>query len=308
MKLRRLTNEQFDRMREEEAKMLEDYLKEDKVVKFGGETHPKFGWCVIMCGGSGVGKSTAYKYLVPIDARKYDVDALKDPSMWTIESDGWDDILTFPYRPGVKYNLDAEGIPGPYTLDNKQFVSFLHKVTKDTANHLKDSILGMAKSSDPNRLPNIAFDITGDKTEKIMQIVSTVKPLGYKVAVVWVIGDVDVAIEQNNNRLRKVDDTLLLTKHRDVLNALQNIKTTPALFKQIDDIWLIMQVSYDITIHKDAEDKGKEFSRAQDERVRYVAEPNVYRIDTMSQILHLPEVAADMINSNLEKIDQKLNK
>ena len=55
----------------------ETLLTEDKICKFGGEMFPKFGWCVIMLGGPGSGKSTAFNRRIAIDAKKYDPDSFK---------------------------------------------------------------------------------------------------------------------------------------------------------------------------------------------------------------------------------------
>lgn len=61
-------------------------LVEDKVVKFGGQTFPKFGWCVILMGGGGSGKGTAFNSLIPIEGAYLNVDNLKEnPKIWDIQ-------------------------------------------------------------------------------------------------------------------------------------------------------------------------------------------------------------------------------
>ena len=40
-------------------KLLENLLFEDKMVKFGNELAPKYGWCCIYIGGPGSGKGFA---------------------------------------------------------------------------------------------------------------------------------------------------------------------------------------------------------------------------------------------------------
>ena len=51
-------------------------LNEDRVVKFNGDVAPDFGWCVIICGGSGSGKST-FRNVLGIKGKVCDVDELK---------------------------------------------------------------------------------------------------------------------------------------------------------------------------------------------------------------------------------------
>jgi hypothetical protein len=60
-------------------------LNEDKVVKFGGQVFPKFGWCIILMGGGGSGKGTAFNSLIPIEGAYLNVDDLKEnPRYWSI--------------------------------------------------------------------------------------------------------------------------------------------------------------------------------------------------------------------------------
>lgn len=61
-------------------------LVEDKVVKFDGKMFPKFGWCVILMGGGGSGKGTAFNSLIPIEGAYLNIDNLKEnPNFWNIQ-------------------------------------------------------------------------------------------------------------------------------------------------------------------------------------------------------------------------------
>ena len=67
-------------------------LNEDKVVKFCGQTFPKFGWAIILMGGGGSGKSTVFNRLVPIEGKYVNVDDLKEhPRFWDIKKSGTDE-------------------------------------------------------------------------------------------------------------------------------------------------------------------------------------------------------------------------
>ena len=63
-------------------------LLEDKAVNFFGKAYPNNGWCVILCGGSWMGKSTLSKTHILIDAKKLDVDDIKTWWLKTSEIDG----------------------------------------------------------------------------------------------------------------------------------------------------------------------------------------------------------------------------
>ena len=62
-------------IREEIEKYL---LNENKTVTFNGRVNPPYGWAVIMCGGPGVGKTTATKMHIPIQAKVISSDYFKE--------------------------------------------------------------------------------------------------------------------------------------------------------------------------------------------------------------------------------------
>ena len=81
-------------------------LNEDKVVKFGGQVFPKFGWCIILMGGGGSGKGTAFNSLIPIEGAYLNVDDLKEnPRYWDIHP-SYRDENGRPIR--VKWHEDDE--------------------------------------------------------------------------------------------------------------------------------------------------------------------------------------------------------
>lgn len=268
----------------------EEILTEDNVVKFNGETYPSYGWCVILCGGSGTGKSTASNLLVPIDARKYDVDILKSEKFYTIAWDGYSDILTF--NDGTSYDMGEERISEPYTLSNPDFVRWLHQKRKPLADKLKKAIFKAGSYASKDRLPNIMFDITGKNKNDFESIVSEVKPIGYKVAIVWVLGDVAQAIENNAKRERKVPIEVLLKVHRGVFRTIEDIGFDTALLKEIDEFWVILQTTFD-TSNKD-------------DMLRYKKLDNVFHIDNSRDALVFPETVASVYNKQKEYLSKNI--
>ena len=134
-------------------------LTEDKTVNPGGTPYPNHGWCVIVCGGPGMGKSSVVKNLINIDAKHLDIDEVK--ALWLKTTSIDDGILTT--ADGREYSMGAENISEPYDLSNPKFTSFVHQVTKPLAKNRQNAFIKAAGSHDKEKLPNVIFDITGDK-------------------------------------------------------------------------------------------------------------------------------------------------
>lgn len=268
------------------AELCEDLLIEDKVVKFDNQTYPQFGWCVILCGGPGIGKSTAFETLVPISARKYDVDVLKNYKIKTSDLDG-DELIM---NDGTV--IDLSNIEGPYNLSNPDFTNLIHQATRPLSKKFKNNMYDMGKNAPKDRLPNIVFDITGSDITDFQSIITEVKPLGYKVAIVWVLGEIEQALDQNSKRPRQVRVDLLLSKHNDVIHTATKILGDAEMMKSINEFWIIMQVVYNTSDKDDVQ--------------RYLRLPNVYPIKTKEDLINLPDIIQDMIIKQRDLIAQKI--
>ena len=222
--------------------LAEELLKENKVVSFDGNVNPNSGWVVIMAGGPGSGKGFVFDTLVPIHGKKLDVDQLKTYKLR--RSEITDDTITF--RDGTTVNLTDAGIDEPYDLSNPKFVALLHDKTKALKKAQRSAVFNGILNASKDRLPNIIFDITMDKISAIEDVLMMYKPMGYKVAVVCVFTEIDVAISQNEKRARKVDVDMLLDKHSRVYNTLEKLLGRKDLTDQINDIWVVQQYSIDV--------------------------------------------------------------
>ena len=173
----------------ESVSLQEQELLEDKMVKYNGEVSPKFGWCVICMGGGASGKSTATKFLSRLQGRVFNVDDWKeDKNFWKIINPDTGDT----YEAGFKTPEDRRD------LGDSEFVSELHNTFSKSTKKVKNQILNN-KASNSERLPNIIFDMTGDNLKKISEIVDTVKPQGYKVAIIWVLNTFEQAKKKGKN-------------------------------------------------------------------------------------------------------------
>lgn len=230
-------------------------LLEDKMIKYGGELSPKFGWCAIFVGGPGSGKGTAVEFLSRLEGDYFNVDNLKEiERMWQIKDPKTgkphSDNFTIPSDKAPK--LDADGNPirdenGDLVLydknrnmKNSEFVSQLHQEMKPLSKKWKKSILNNPENEKGReRLPNLIFDITGDELKKIMEIVNSVQPVGYKVAVIWVLPTLKKAQRNNLRRDRTVKfEDILVPKHRDVILTIEQLFSS-GLVERLNEFWVV---------------------------------------------------------------------
>ena len=268
------------------AKLRESILTEDKIVKFDGTTYPKDGWCLIMCGGPGSGKSTVLKNIIPINAKIYDADAIKQYTVKHGEIADNELILN-----GKHYDI-PDDIEPPYNLDNSDYVSYLHNTLKPLNKRIKNNMFKMG--ADNGRLPNIAFDITGSDLEDFTQIIDNVIPLGYKVCIVWVLGTLQMSLDNNAARARKVKKDIVLTKYHDVITTVPRVIDSPSIMSKVNDFWVVFSVAYNI--------------KTQEGRYKFIKDTNVDKVSSEDSINSLTDRIVDMINTQQEVSKQKLAK
>lgn len=266
----------------EEHRLIEEQeLVEDKMVKYGGELAPKFGWCVIYVGGPASGKGTATSYLSRLQGDYYNVDDLKEiERMWQIK----DPETGKPHAD----NLDTP--EEDRHMGNAEFVSQIHQEMKPLSKKWKRSILANPENvKGRDRLPNIIFDITGDEVGKIMGIVDKLKPVGYKIAIIWILSTIEKALRNNTSRPRQVDtDNVFIPKHLGVIEAVESLFESGAIDK-IDEFWVI--------------DSAVEINPSIDP-VAYHDAQNVYHIPTNKDGLKYFEKIAQRIKYNKGELDR----
>lgn len=191
-----------------------DNISEGSVVTFGKQTNPESGWAVILAGGPGSGKGYILGNQVMIDAKVIDVDKLKELyAAWSKKSGG-----------------------KVYDFKNPDHVGDLHKLIADKG--WKDSIKNMF--FDANDKPiNIVFDITGKTAESLTDTAEDCKSLGYKVAIVWVVANREVAMMRNLMRKRVVGEDMFHMIHNALrANMLQYLVSSSA-GKCVDEAWIV---------------------------------------------------------------------
>lgn len=218
-------------------------LNEDRMVKFGNQMYPKFGWCVILMGGAASGKGTAYNFKVPIEGDYYNPDNLKEiERMWnirtfdTIRDESGNIVKQVPT--GRTHADDFETPKDFRNMKNRAFVGELHNNMDDLSKKWKKSVYTTPEGVNPERLPNIIFDITAKKQSSIDEIVKTVKQVGYKVAIVWMLTKAELAIANNEGRPRSVAAPILIDTHMKVMDTAEKIFDS-GYISNIDEFWVI---------------------------------------------------------------------
>lgn len=241
---------------EEPEELSESLLLENKVVTFNGKTYPNSGWCIILAGGASSGKSKQFDYLVPINGKKYDPDDIK---VWKVDkSELAGDVLTF--NTGEEYNLTELGIEPPYNLHNPEFSNFIHQATRLSRNKFKNNIYkSMAVASNKGlgkdaNLPNIIFDVTASNLGDIEGVLDYVKPLGYKVALVYIFTPIELALKNLKKRFRTLRVGDFLSGHYNVLATLSKLKDREDLIESLDEIWAVLSIEVDFNDKKQVYD------------------------------------------------------
>ena len=206
-------------------------IDESTVVTFDGKTYPKYGWAVVLAGGPGSGKGFS-KGSICIDAKSFDVDELKKQYRKASARPE-----TTIYKNAPKHDWD---------MKNSDDVSTLHNIVA-TGNG-KGLNYGYDKRSEYNffnnnidnvdKLPNIIFDITGDKPQKIINKALTAKSLGYKLSFVWVVTNREEAMIRNAGRDRVVGDEIFHSKH-NTINAIMLDFIRNEAGKYFDEAWVL---------------------------------------------------------------------
>lgn len=186
----------------------------EALITFGGKQYPNFGQVVIVSGGSGSGKGFVIDNLFGIEGKRYDVDYLK-------EEVKKNDIIRTELS--QKFNV-------PYSvfdMDTDEDVKTVHELMKLSGLKQKyeANIFAMAKNAPIDKKPNLIFDKTCGNILDILDIVQTCVDHGYRpenIHMVWVLNDIDTALQQNASRVRKVPPMILKTLHSEVATTMKN--------------------------------------------------------------------------------------
>lgn len=214
----------------------EEYLSEqydvllEKLITFGGQAYPKFGNIVIMAGGAGSGKGFIKSKLVGIEGKTFDVDALKGAAAAS---------PAIQARIKKELGLDIQKIGAD--LKKPENVAKMHQIVGDYLdldNRVKKSLYRGILLADPDRKPNLIFDVTLKDLRKLQNISSQAQALGYakeNIHIVWVVNDIEVAKAQNLRRSRTVPTEILVNTHRGASQTMLDIVSMGKTLKKYMD-------------------------------------------------------------------------
>jgi hypothetical protein len=216
-----------------EETIREEYMEEqydvllEKLITFGGRAYPKFGNVVIMAGGAGSGKGFVKDKLVGLEGFTFDVDELKKLASKTPR-------IVKRVKDELGVDLEQLGTQ----LRDPDKVSKLHEIIGDALdldNRRLQALYTSILSADPERKPNIIFDVTLKDLRKLEKLTRQASSLGYdkkNIHIVWVVNDIEVALDQNASRDRVVRADILINTHRgaaatmaDVINMGKDLDT-----------------------------------------------------------------------------------
>jgi predicted kinase len=202
-------------------KTFKEYLTEEeilleKLITFGGKAYPKFGNVVILAGGAGSGKGFVKDNLIGLEGIGFDVDELKKMA---IQSVGIRKTVK------TKLGIDLQSLD----LKNSEHVGTLHDVIGDylnLPNKRTETVYRSILTADPERKPNLIFDVTLKNMKKLADISRQIQRVGYakeNIHIVWIVNDIEIAQKQNKERDRRVPAEILIDTHRGVSQTMRQL-------------------------------------------------------------------------------------
>jgi hypothetical protein len=197
------------------------------------------------------GKGFVLDNLIGVEGRVFDVDKLKIlsamvPSIINKVKSEMDIDLT---KLDIRKNKLA--------LKDPENVSLLHEIIGDKLNipnKAEKAFFASVLSSDPDRKPNIIFDVTLKDLQKLKNITRSVLSLKYdlkNIHIVWILNDIQVALSQNEIRDRTVPREILINTHRGVSFTMKDIISLGEDLKKYMDgdiVFAFNQINVDSTL------------------------------------------------------------
>lgn len=245
---------------------------------------------VFVSGNSG--KGYQLKHLLGIEGKVFDVDALKELALKSpkfkakVMSDLGRDLDSFNLKNPDEVSSLHDIISGIYNIPNKMQQSFF-----------SDILIS-------ERKPNLIFDVTLKDLKKLYDISRSVQELGYdkkNIHIVWIVNDIEAAIDQNEKRARTVLKDILIQTHQGVSMTLDTILNMGDGLKQYMDgsiFFSFNKAGVDVTIDK-SNDGGHYIKTANYIMVKEVGKPQMSTDDLSDEILSKLELYTPKVKGNL---------
>lgn len=260
-------------------KSFKEFL-EEKLITFGGKAYPNFGNVVIVGGGAGSGKGFQIDGLIGIQGKVLDVDHIKKLAIGSTK---------FAQRVKEETGHDIKN----FDLKDSSDVFKIHEILSDVygvTKGVEQAFFSNVLTADPERKPNIVFDVTLKDLTKLRSITSNVTELGYKkenIHIVWVVNDIAVAQKQNKERSRVVPEEILMGTHRGASTTMQDILSMGDSLKQYmdGDIYITFnKVDVDTSVEK-SDQGGSYISVADYVKVKHKKKPQLNPNELSKRVL-----------------------
>lgn len=192
------------------------------------------------------GKGFQLDKLLGIEGKVFDVDHLKMLAINStkfaqkVKDETGEDLKTFDMKVPANVGKIHELLSDVYNIPNKH----------------QQTIFADILTKPKDRLPNLIFDVTLKDMGKLESISRNVANLGYEkqnVHLVWIVNDINVAIEQNAKRARVVPDEILMATHEGAALTMKKIiESGDGIKKYLDgDIYISFnKVGIDTNVEK----------------------------------------------------------
>jgi len=179
-------------------KSFKQYLEE---IYIAPNNRAKYGQVIFLVGGAGSGKSTATKKF--IDTTNYKI----------LNPDDLKELLIKAGKKGVPSFVDMSNVE-PNTPEGSQKVHQFMRDTKVGSKRARTMLKGLIGSK---HLPNLLFDRTFAFAGEFKKISQGLISVGYKpedIHVVFVMTDVEMAVQRNLSRERSLPDEVVRDTNR----------------------------------------------------------------------------------------------
>lgn len=212
--------------------LLEEELLNEALVTFAGKAYPKFNNIVILAGGAGSGKGFVTDKLLGIEGKILDVDEVKKL------------VMKAPNL-GKRIKRDLGVDVSKLVLKNPSDVKMLHYIVDEELGLIdkrERAFIKSVLSADPNRKPNIIFDVTMKDLKKYNKLMSLATMMGYdtkNVHIVWVANELRMAMEQNLKRERVVPEDILVLTHEGASETVSHLVKVGGSLGSIGDFHIV---------------------------------------------------------------------
>lgn len=183
----------------------------------GMNEFPREGYCLIILGSPGSGKSYLRDTKIPIYGKIFDFDEVRDKYMnYLIKKKG----------------LKKDEAKKVATKSAGPFVKQMEQNLLKNQTNIKNNIIVDAGGQAPKR---------GEKTSLVNEIIGLVKPFGYKIGVIWVATNRSVAMQRNSNRSRVLPDNSFHKRSNSINGYVPEFLkgSGDSLARHVDDAWIV---------------------------------------------------------------------